>query len=166
MMLLTLLFALGCGAILQGALPAWELFGHAKVPVLLGLAIYYALTRDRNWMLVAAVLAGILQDALGRIPMGYSSCCFCLVGLIVQRYREILFGFRAMTHLMVGALAGGGVTLLLVVLLAKDGLVEMQLGWALSKIVGAAALGALCTPVAFRLVETLDLKLGNLEEPA
>lgn len=166
MMLLTLLFALGCGAILQGAMPAWNTFGHAKAPVLLGLVIYYALTRDRNWMLAAAVMAGILQDALGRIPMGYSSCCFCLVGLIVQRFRDVLFGFRAMTHLMVGGLAGGGVTLLLVLLLAKDGLVEMQPGWAVSKTIGAAALGALCTPIAFRLVETLDLKLGNLEEPA
>jgi hypothetical protein len=166
MKLLAMLFSLVAAAVVQALLPAWGWFGHAKAPVLLGLVVYYALTRSRGWMLAAAVGAGMLQDGLGMIPLGYSACLFCLLGLVVQRYRDELYGFGVVTHVVIGCLGAGAVALGLAVLLAKDGLVVWAPAWVLSKIAGAAGLGALSAPLVFRLVERLDLTLGNLEESA
>lgn len=163
---LTMLFALVCAALVQALLPAWDWFGQAKAPVLLMLVVYYALTRGRGWMLTAAVGAGLLQDALGIIPLGYSACLFAAIGLFVQRYRDEIFGFGVVTHIVIGGLAAGVVTFLLALLLVKDGLVVWEPAWVLSKILGAAGLGALSGPLVFRAIEHLDVRLGNLEAPA
>lgn len=164
MNLLTMGFSLVFAAIVQALLPAWGWFGQAKAPVLLALVVYYALTRSRGWMLAAAVGAGILQDALGMIPLGYSACLFCVLGLAIQRYRDDLYGFGAVTHVVIGSLGAGAVSLALAVLLAKDGLVVWAPAWVMSKTLGAAGLGALCAPLVFRMVQRLDLTLGNLED--
>ena len=161
---LVMLFSLFIGAIAQALLPAWSWLGLAKAPILLGIAIYYASTRGRRQMLLAAVMAGVLQDALGMIPFGYSSCCFCLVGLAVNRFRTSVFIFRGVTHFIVGGLASGLVTGVLAVLLWKNMLINFTLAWTLQKVVGAIVLGAVFVPLVFRLIEELDIRLGILEE--
>ena len=115
-------------------------------------------------MLLAAVMAGVLQDALGMIPFGYSSCCFCLVGLAVNRFRTSVFIFRGVTHFIVGGLGSGLVTGVLALLLWKNMLINFTLAWTLQKIVGAIVLGAVFVPIVFRLIEELDIRLGILEE--
>ena len=164
MTLLVMLFSLVIGAVAQALLPTWAWLGSAKAPVLLGIVLYYAFTRERNLMLFAAVLAGVLQDALGMIPLGYSSCCFCLVGLIVNRFRGSVFIFRGVTHCVVGGLASGLVTGCLALLLWKNRLIDFSAAWTFHKLLGAMALGAVVAPAVFRLIENLDIRLGILEE--
>lgn len=166
MMVLTMAVILSCGAVLQALLPAWSWFGFVKAPLLLGAVIYYAFTRGRGFMLVTAVLAGVMQDALGMIPLGYSSACFCTVGVLVQRFRDVVFVFRTVTHIVMGGLGNGLATLLLALLLVHADLLAWVPGWTASKWLGATALGALTVPVVFRVVEGLEHNLGLLEEPA
>lgn len=166
MRLAVLLFGLFAAAIAQALLPAWTSIGLAKPPILLAAVVYYAFTRERERLLAVAVAAGVLQDALGMIPLGFSSAAFCLVGLLVDRFREKVFVFRVVTHFVVGALASGLVTALLALLLAKNGLLELPAAAAARKVVGAMVLGALFVPVVFRLLERLELALGTLEAPA
>lgn len=164
MTVVVMLFALVCGVVVQALLPAFPLLGLAKPPVLLALVIYYAFTRSRGTLLLAAILAGVLQDAQSRIPLGYSSACFCLTGLVVFRFRDVVFGLRSVTHMVVGGLASAGITAVLALLLSLEGLVVFLPGGFLAKVLGAGLLGVVTVPVGFRCVEFLDVKLGNVEE--
>ena len=161
---LSMVFYLVAAAVGQAMVPSWARLGMVKPPLLLGLVIYYALTRERHWALVAALLAGIFQDAMGHIPLGYSAAGFCLVALVVQRFRTTVFIFRAVTHVVLGTVCSVAVTLWLALLLSQDGLIELVPRLLAQKILGAMVLGAIAVPVAFRFAEALDVRLGLVEE--
>lgn len=163
MSLLVMIFALLCGATAQAVLPSWTLLGTARPPVLLSVALYYAMTRDRKMMLTAALLAGLLQDALSLIPLGYSSILFVVVASMVSRFRELVFVYRGMTHLILGAMASAVVTLGLGALLVLNGQISFYAAGLLSRMLGALVIGALLTPVIFRIIEFVDVHLGNIE---
>ena len=99
--------------------PTCRWLGQANAPILLGLVLYYALAHSRGTMLQAAIFAGLLQDALGMIPLGYSSFCFCVVALVVSKFKDMVFVHELVTHMLFGALASGAVTLALYGLLAQ-----------------------------------------------
>ncbi len=160
---LVLLFGLIIGAVLQAVFPTFRWLGHAGAPVLLGLVIYYALTHPRGTMLMAAILAGLFQDALGLIPLGYSSFCFCVVGLAVGHYKNEVFAQEGLTHVLLGAVAAGVVTLMLYVLLSQAELIRAPLSWALLKTGGSMALGAVIVPLEFLALRRMDGMMGNLE---
>lgn len=158
-----MLCALVLGAVLQAVFPTWAWLGHAHAPILMGVVLYYALAHSMGATLAAAIVGGLLQDALGMIPLGYSSFCFCLVALLAGKFRDIVFVHERVTHVLFGALAGGGVTLLLYILLGKDGLVALRPGWAALKTGGSVLLGAVLVPFEFELLGAVDRMLGNLE---
>lgn len=161
MTLLVLVFAVLTGVVAQALLPtsgAW--LGAAQAPILLGVVLYVALVYDQRRMLICALAAGLLQDALGQIPLGYSSFGFCLAGLAAYRYQEEVFQHEGLTHAVFGAAASGLVTLVLYVLLRKDGSIHLSPVWALKKIAGAALLGALVTPLVCWLLAHLERRLG------
>ena len=163
MKFLTLLVVLICGGVLQAVLPTWALFGRAPAPVLTALVIYYALTRSRTAVLWIAVLAGVVQDALGLIPLGYSSFCLCLVALLFHRYRDEVFVWAGVTHMVFGGIAALGVTLAQALLLGFGAEVAVSAGDVARKALGAAVLGIATTPLVYVAVEKLDLMLGNVE---
>jgi rod shape-determining protein MreD len=155
-----------CGAvaagILQGCLPGWAWLGQVRPPLLLGVALYYALNHDRRLMVQAAILAGLMQDALGPVPLGYSAFGFVLTGAAVQRFRDELFIQQALTHLVLGAAAAAANTLLLAALLLGSGLIEVgPVGLAL-KILGAAAWALAAVPAACAGLRALDRLVGNI----
>ena len=163
---LVMLVALVASALLQALLPAGPLPGHVKAPLLLGVVVYYALVRRRGIMLAAALTAGLLHDGLSVIPLGYSSCAFCVVGLAVHRYRDAVFARRGLTHLLFGAMAGGGMTLMLAVMMGSSGLIGWDPGLVAIRLVSSAAWGAAAVPVVFRLLEHLEGLVGNPSETA
>jgi rod shape-determining protein MreD len=150
--------------LLQGMLPAALLLGQAKPPLLAGLVVYYALARPRRDVLWLAVLAGLVQDGLGRIPFGYSSFVFCGLGMLIAHYKDLVFVHETLTHLLFGALMGLLSTLAMYLLLTGSGLLVMPWGAALHKALGSAALGAVLTPFLFIGCARLDEVLGFSEE--
>jgi rod shape-determining protein MreD len=144
-----------------GMIQAAPWLSIAKPPALLGVVLYYALTRERRRMLVAAVAGGFIQDALGMSPIGYSSVCFGLIGLIVNHFRNLLFTLRMVTHIVVGAVAAGAGTLCLGILLSSAGHIAGDSTLFLSRILAATALGAVTVPLVFRFVDFLDTRLGT-----
>lgn len=164
MKVLLMYFSLVGAAVLQAVFPTWRWLGHAHVPVLLGVVLYYALEHSRGMMLQAAVLAGLLQDALGMIPLGYSSFCFIVVAVIASKFKDIVFVHELVTHMLFGALCSAGVTLALYGLLSREDLVALGFGWALWKTAGSLLLGAILVPLTFELLEAADRMLGNVEE--
>lgn len=166
MNLVVMLFALICGAVLQAVTPAWPLFGQAKAPILLAFVLYYALARTRGQLLQAAILAGILQDGLGMIPFGYSSFAFCMAGLAVSRFKDVVFVYQYVTHVLFGALSAFGVTLMMYILLASTNQLSLVGGSMALKLAGSFVLGGVLTPIVFKVGATLDGLVGNIDERA
>ena len=166
MNVITMLFMLVCGAVLQAVIPTGAVLGGARVPVLQGLVIYYALMRPQGAALRAAMLAGFFQDALCMIPLGYSSFAFCISAWLVNRIREEVFVHHWTTHMLFGALANTGVTIFLFVLLTQGGSLVMNMHALMLKVFGVAIMGAVVVPFVFRAAMALDTKLGlvNLRE--
>jgi rod shape-determining protein MreD len=156
-------FMLVLGAVLQAVVPSWAILGEARIPILLGCVLYYALTRPRNTALQAAILAGLLQDALCMIPLGYSSFCFCIVALLANRVKDEVFSHQWFTHLLFGAVANGGMMLVLYVLLVRGGVLSMAVGTLVLRTFGAMLLGAVVTPVTFHAAQVLERRLGLME---
>ena len=162
MSFLVILTALVGGVVLQALIPAWGGFAAGKAPILLGVVIYVALTRSRGVMLATALLAGILQDALGLIPLGYSSTCLVLTGLVVSRYRAEVFEFRGVTHVFFGAVASGVFALGMSLLLRAGGADADGFGWMIYRTAAALLAGAIVVPLVCRVLEELDRRLGLL----
>jgi cell shape-determining protein MreD len=155
-----LLFLFSAGAVAQALLPTAPWLGQAHAPILLSLSLYYALTRPRAAALAAALAAGVLNDALGPIPLGYSSAGFAAAALAVSRYREEVFVWRHVTHMIFGALSSAGVTLALAALLQATGLVSLAPGLAALKTAGAFVLGAATLPAVYAVGRRIDTMLG------
>ena len=49
---------------------------RAKIPALLGVAVYYAMRREAAWGVLAACWCGVLEDGLGPVPGGVSLLVF------------------------------------------------------------------------------------------
>jgi len=157
-----MLFALISAAVIQTLVPGMALLGRARVPMLMAVVLYYALTSNRGIMLLSAVIAGLLQDSLSHIPAGYSAFCFGVVGVVVNRYKDDLFGDSMLTTTVIGAVTGFLVSLSLSVLLWFNGMIKDPLWWCGLKGCGAALLGAVFTPVVFTIVSGLDRMVGNM----
>ena len=164
MNVLALIFALIAAALLQALFPASRWTGYAPVPVLASLVVYYALVRPRAVFLFAAVGAGLVEDSLGQMPLGYSIFCYCVAGLVVERFRDSLLVRQASTHVMVGALVNLGATLTVMLLLAKDGLIVPDVLHTIMRLMGALILGGAATPLVFSALCSLEQTLGMVEE--
>ena len=164
MTLAVMLAVLVLSAVLQAVLPPLAALGQAKLPLLLGPVIYYALTSDRPRLVQAAVLAGLLQDALSLLPLGYSALAFCLVAVTVNRFRDTVFVHAAFTHMIFGALAAAAVTLMLSAMMAATGIARPPVVWLLLKLTGSLLLGAVAVPLMFQVTARLDRMVGNVRE--
>jgi len=162
MTMAVMIFSLLGAAVLQALSPSTPLFAQARAPFLLSVVIYYALTREQNLVLTAACLAGLVQDSLSRIPLGYSAVCYCAVGAVISWCHEMVFNRSLLTHLLVGGISGVFASLLLFGLLWRGAVVSA--GWeiVLMKAVGTGLLAMITTPIVFRLTDKLDRFLGNV----
>jgi len=158
-----MVFSLLVAAFLQMALPGCAWLGQARFPFLLAVVVYYALSRGTGVMLVAAFLAGMLQDALSPIPLGYSGACFALAGLIIGRFRRTVMLDSAVTPIFFGAVVGLCVPLALYALMARDGIVAWPVGRLLVKVLGTGALGMVTTLAVFAGIGRLDRLVGLVE---
>jgi rod shape-determining protein MreD len=152
------------GAVLQLLLPAVAVLGHTKPPILLGIVVYYALNRRRDDMFMAALLAGYLQDSLSPIPLGYSSCAYCLAGWGLSSFRHLVMADVGVTYVFFGAVTGFCCEFLLWSVLTARELVVLSPARALWRAQGAGMLGAACALIIFLLVRRLDCLTGNVEE--
>ena len=160
MRFISFLLMLTGAAVVQTLMPPWWLMGQAKVPVLLALCLYYALRDSRRLAIQAAVLAGLVQDAMSMIPLGYSSLAFAVVCLLAIRFRDLIFIQEGLTHVLLGAVGAALVTVLLSVFLIQSGVVLISAGWLFLKISGSLLLGAVTVPLAFMAFSSLDNRLG------
>jgi rod shape-determining protein MreD len=156
-MMTAVLFA---AALMQSMLPGWGAMGQARFPLLLGVVLYAALTMERRGMLLVAFTAGLLQDALSLLPIGFSSFGLCFGSLLIFRWRDQLFGQQAVTHILLGGVFAAFTTLLLYILLMSNGTVYIHFGSLVLRLLGSFIMGVLAAPVVFLLLKRLELALG------
>lgn len=160
---LAIAFALMLAAVLQAALPTTVWTGWAPAPFMAGIVIYFALMRPRLLAMEVALLAGLIEDSLGQMPLGYSSFCYAVAALVVEHFRETVIVRQWTTHVMFGAVVNLGVTVFTFALLMKDGLIAPGAGHVLLRFAGSIVLGGVAAPLAFAGMESLDRTLGNIE---
>jgi rod shape-determining protein MreD len=157
---LVMIFILVCAAVLQAILPTWTVLGNAVFPILPGLVFYYALTRPSNIALCAAMIAGLLQDAMCMVPLGYSAFCFSLVSLLISKFREEILIVDWSMHFIFGAITNAAITLALYLLLLIGNFVHISMFTLVMKLSASLLLGALVIPIIFKIVFFLDCRLG------
>ncbi len=156
-------FVLVSSALLQALLPPIVFLGQGKFPFVLGVVVYYALNRETHVMLAAGFFGGFLIDVLSPVPPGYSAFCLCVIGLIAGRFRKLVLTETILTPIIFGAIAGAVAGILLYIMLVREGLAAWPFFRLVTRIIGAAILGAFCTPIMFAVAGTLDRLGGNVE---
>ena len=157
-----MLFVFLCAALVQNLVPGWAILGGAQVPLIMSVVMYYALTRGLGSALFAAVVGGVIQDASGQVPVGYSATCFCVIVLLLTHYKAMLDGESPVTAAVVGGLGGSAVGLVLSMLLWRDHVIEATSFWIVMKVGGSGILGLICTPLVFPVILWLDRLVGNV----
>ena len=166
MTLLMLLFWLIAGGTLQAAVPAWRHMGQPAFPVLLGVVLYAALNKKTRYFVIAALLAGLVEDSLSLAPLGYSACAFLAAGGFALLLRGDFFADKAHTVSWFGALCAAVSTGTMALLLRTKGLVGLTGGEILWRMAGSAVLAAVLVPLLFGLIRGLERMLGTWEDRA
>jgi len=157
-----MMLAVIVGGVVQVQLPAPALLGQARFPILLAVALYYALNYHVGIAILAGILTGFTQDVLSPMPLGYSMLCFCAAAYVAGRFRALVMPDSLATAAFFGASASAGVAVGLTTLLLSSRSVAYAAGWIGLKVVGFALLGAVATPVVFAMLGKLDRVVGNL----
>jgi len=148
---------------MQTVIPSFAVISGAKMPVLLSVVLYYALTRNVTTTLVSAFLAGFLHDVLSQIPLGNSVFCFCITGWLAGYFRSMVQPDSILITIIFGGITNVLVTVFFYLMLAQAGLIQYSCGWIALRLLGALCLGMICTPVVFHLAGWIDRLVGNVE---
>jgi rod shape-determining protein MreD len=154
-------FLLLVATLVQSLVPAADALGASKLPCLLGVVLYYALTHSRGMAVTVAMLAGIIQDSLSRMPLGYSALCFSVAVLILVQIRDVLFRDSLAMVAATGAIVSALTTLVLYVMLTVGAdMAGVPLWWLALKMGGNALLGAMTAPAVWLVAGTLEHQVG------
>ena len=164
MTLLMLLFWLIAGGTAQVLVPAWRHMGQPAFPFLLGVSLYAAVNQKPRYFVVAAFLAGVLEDSMSLAPLGCSACAFLVAGGLAMLLREDFYADKARIVMGFGALCAAASTGMMGLLLRTQGLVSLSGGELARRMAGSAVLGAVMMPVLFGLMRGLERLLGTWEE--
>ena len=156
-----MIFLLLVAGVLQSLTPAVVWLASSKTPFLLGVTVYYAFTHSRGVTAAAAVLAGVLQDSLSLIPVGYSAFCLAGFAFALHHWRGVLFRDSPLTVAVAGAVLGALMTLALyVMLLLGTETVSVPWWWLLLKMAGSGLLGLLAAPVVWAVARWIERHAG------
>jgi rod shape-determining protein MreD len=148
-------------ALAQSLVPSVASLGSAKMPFLLGVPIYYALVHRRGMVVAAALLAGILQDSMSPLPVGFSGLCFVVSGLAIHQAREVLFRDSPFTVAVLGAgVAAVGTLMVYVMLRLGTETAAVPLWWLGLTMGGNGLLGIVAVPLVWWVAGSLDRRAG------
>lgn len=155
-----IVFLLG-GALLQSLIPAAASLGLSKPPILLAVALYFALVHSRGMAVIVAILAGIIQDSMSLFPVGTSALCFVAFTLVIAEWRETLFRDSLFTVAILGAVLSALTTLALSLILSLNAAEAIAPNWWVAlKMGGNAVLGLATAPLVWWLASSLEHHVG------
>lgn len=104
---MALLAVLLVAAVLQSTAVAWIRIHRIGPDLLFIVAVYYALHAGPADGLLAAWAAGLTTDLFSDVRMGTFAFAFGLVGLLVVRFRELVFRDHPVTQVLITAVGCG-----------------------------------------------------------
>ena len=125
-----------------------------------------AVNKKIRYFVIAAFLAGLVEDALSLAPLGYSACAFLAAGGLALLLRADFFADKAATTSWFGALCAATATGAMALLLQLKGLVALSVGATLWRMAGSAVLAAVVVPLLFGLMRGMERALGTWEDRA
>ncbi len=155
-----LLFVAVCAAVLQALWPPWSVMGHSKPPIIMAVVLYTAMTKRWPVAGLTACFAGLMQDALGLMPLGLSSIAFLFFAGILNRYRQELFIDHGVTQWVCGGLGHMTVSLMVFLMLSFAGLIDRSVITLLLRLMGAFIQGGVTMLLVSHLMSTMEGKLG------
>ncbi|MGI6497135.1 MAG: hypothetical protein ACOX5G_13875 [Kiritimatiellia bacterium] len=154
-----LLLLLSLAACLEEFLPGLPL----PAPWLAGVSIYYSLRRTFPMSGVVAVVAGVLHDSLGGVPLPATSLSLLALAVSASGLRTVL----ARDSVRLAAIAGAGSGLLLPLVqrlfLGATMVSPRGFAWLAAALSGSAASGAIAAALFFLLGRRLDTLAGNIQ---
>ena len=125
----------------------------AQMDLLPSLTVYAALSGGLATMTVTAVCGGLLLDSLSANPMGVSMLPLFLVGLVIQRNKELILREQPYAQLLLGLSASAAVPVMTVIILLNLD-TRPLVGWfSLWQWMVMSLMGALVTPLWFACFE-------------
>jgi cell shape-determining protein MreD len=154
-----MLICISAGALLQQLLPAWSVFGGAKLPVLTAFVAYYALRCDPREMWLVVVLAALLHDGLELGAFGPALLAFPVIGALANQVRNEVFADGVVTQMAFGALAAVFTTVVTIAVYAITGHRPIIFGYAVLRLFGALLMGLVTLPLVSQLMNKLEASL-------
>jgi len=131
-----------------------------QIDLLPSLVVYASLSSGLVTMCGVAASGGLWIDSLSANPLGISVLPLFLVGLLIQRSRDLILREEPFAQFVLGASASAGVPLLKLLLLINTS-VQPLIGWfSLWQWLVSSAAGGAVTPVWFRFFDWLGQALS------
>jgi cell shape-determining protein MreD len=145
---------------LQATCNELRLWVGAQIDVLPGLIVYAGLTSGVVTLSCLAVCGGLWFDSLSANPLGISVLPLTVVGLLIQRSRDLILRDQPFAQFVLGAAASAGVPLLTLLLLVNTH-VQPLVGWfSLWQWVVMILVGGTITPFWFWFFEQIGKALN------
>src|SRR5262245_12549230 len=131
-----------------------------QVDLLPGLIVYAAISGGIVTLTLVSVCGGLWFDSLSANPMGTSMLPLFVIGLFLQRHRELILRDQPYAQIMMGLMASALAPLGSVLLLINTDMKPL-LGWfSLWQWAVMSVLGGLMTPVWFWLFDVIGRVLN------
>jgi len=150
--------------LLQAMLPGFRVLAGARFPALLAVVLFYALTRKGGIVLIVAFLAGMIQDSMSMVPLGYSPFLFCAAALVAGRYRKLVVPDSPVTAAFFGGIASTAVSACLYFLLARAGMVSCGFAAASLRVIGSGLMGLISAPFVFSAAMGIQRGVNIVDE--
>lgn len=131
-----------------------------QLDLLPGLVVYASLSRGILTVTLVAVCGGLWIDSLSANPLGISVLPLFLVGLVIQRSREMILRDQAFAQFVLGTFGSAAASLFTLLLIVNTN-AQPLLGWfSLWQWVVLSAAGGAATPVWFRFFDWIGQTLN------
>jgi hypothetical protein len=132
----------------------------AQIDLLPSLVVYASLTGGVVTLTLVAVCGALWIDSLSANPLGVSMLPLFLVGLIIQRSRELILRSQPFAQFVLGATASAAVPLMTLLLLLNLGARPLVSWFSLWQWVFMSAVGGAITPVWFLFFDRIGEALN------
>lgn len=162
MNLLAGLFWLILMTTVQGLFPTWHRMANTEFPFLLAVVLYVALNKRGIYLIVTAILAGILMDSMSLARFGVSICSMLAAGGLAMLLQHEFYDDKVPSIMFFGALCPPVSTLVTAWLLRAAGwtIPWAVIGW---RMLGSCILGAVLVPIVFGLIRVFEIRLGTFD---
>jgi hypothetical protein len=144
----------------QGTFNALRNTLGVQIDLLPSLVVYAGLSGGIATLSLVAVCGGLWFDSISVNPLGISILPLFLIGLLFQRYRDLILREQPFAQFVLGALASGAVPLLIVLLLINTS-IDPLIGWfSLWQWLVISLVGGAMTPVWFQFFDWLGQTLN------